>query len=197
MDNFLMLRYAPSGSRRMRAFTLIELVVVIVLIGIVSAVAIPRFAASAVRYRVDSATHLFLADFGFVSNRAESKSQTRSITFKGLQDSYILVGERDPANPLIDRAIDLSRSPYEVNMLGASFGGDTQLDISGYGLPLESGQVTFAAGLLARRVSITAGSPTVTIEKINLASPVTGESISIGSVEGTTTNSSGTYGGTL
>jgi len=197
MDNFLMTRYAPSGSRRMRAFTLIELVVVIVLIGIVSAVTIPRFAASAVRYRVDSATHLFLADFGFVSSRAESTSQTRSITFSGLQDSYILVGERDPANPLKDRAVNLSRPPYEVDLLGAAFGGDSQLDISGYGLPLESGQVTFAAGLLARRVSLTAGSPTVTIAKLNLTGPVAGETITIGKVEGTTTKSSVAFGGAL
>ena len=179
--------HAPPGSRRARAFTLIELVVVIVLIGVVSAVAIPRYAASAVRYRVDAATRVFLTDLGFVSSRAKSRSQTRSIIFDGLRDSYILVGERDPADPVTDRVIDLSRSPYEVNLLGANFGGDAQLDISGYGLPLESGQVTITAGLLARRLSIVAGKPMVSIERIVLTGPANGETITVDAIEGTTT----------
>ncbi len=183
--------HAPAGSHRPRAFTLIELVVVIVIMAIMASVAIPRFASAASRYRVDAAVQQIIADVNTTSAVANLASETRLIQFDADAESYTLVAQPSLSDPATDQVIDLSIEPFRVNLLQISFGGDSELQISGFGLLLESGQLTVAAGRNARRITFTQGSTAATVVDLTLNEPTDDESIDVGSTGSTRTFSVG------
>lgn len=169
---------ALAASSRLRAFTLLELVIVIVIISVTAAVAIPRISSAGSRYSVDAAVQQLLADVNITAAVANSASQTRSIVFDASTETYELVGQPSPSNPAQDHTVNLSLEPFNVNMLGVSL-GDNQLDISGHGLLLETGQLTLAVGRDARRLVFTSGSSTVQVVNLSLNTPTDDESISV------------------
>lgn len=171
--------HAPAGTHRPCAFTLIELVVVIVIMAIMAAVAIPRFASAASRYRVDSAVQQIIADVNTTAAVANLASESRLIRFDTDADTYTLVGQASRNDGSSDEVIDLSIEPFRVNLLQLSFGGDDELDISGHGLLLESGQLTVAAGRDARRITFTQGSTTASVQDLTLTEPSDGDSMTV------------------
>lgn len=173
---------APAGPHRPRAFTLIELVVVIVLIGVMAAVAVPRFAAASTRYRVDAAVQQIIADLNVTAALANRASASRTISFEPDDETYTLVDQPSKADPDEDQVVHLGREPFGVNLLQVTFGADTEVAVSGHGLLLESGQLTVAAGRHARRLIFSQGSTTVTVTDLTLTEPTDDEDID---VEGT------------
>ncbi|PHQ82372.1 MAG: hypothetical protein COB69_02085 [Phycisphaera sp.] len=173
--------HASYNSRCTRAFTLIELVIVIVIISITAAIAIPRLSGASTRYRVDAAVQQVLSDIKVTSAEANRISRTRSIRFEAASESYMLVGQPSLNNPATDQIVNLSLEPYNVNMLRVSFGGDSRLDISAYGLMLEAGELTLAAGRQGRRIVFTQGSSSIQIVNLNLTRPTDDEDIDIDS----------------
>lgn len=178
---------APAGSLRPRAFTLIELVVVIVIIAIASAVAIPRFASASTRYRVDAAVQQIVSDVSLTAAVANRASAAHTIRFEPADDNYVLVGQPSPANPAVDKVIELGLEPFGVNLLQVAFGADTEVVVSGHGLLTESGQLTVAVGRTARRIVFTQGSASASVQDLNLNNPTDNESIDVGSTGSTRT----------
>ncbi|NEQ54236.1 MAG: prepilin-type N-terminal cleavage/methylation domain-containing protein [Leptolyngbya sp. SIO3F4] len=177
---------ALAARSRSRAFTLLELVIVIVIISVTAAIAIPRMSNAGSRYSVDAAVQQLLADVNITAAVANGASQSHSIAFDASTETYELIGQPSPSNPAQNQTVDLSREPFNVNMLGVSL-GDNQLDISGHGLLLETGQLTLAVGRDARRVVFTSGSASVQVVNISLNTPTDGETISIRSTDSTKT----------
>ncbi|GAB5495148.1 MAG: hypothetical protein Phyf2KO_02280 [Phycisphaerales bacterium] len=177
---------ALADDTRSRAFTLMELIIVIVIISVTAAVALPRMSGASSRYRVDAAVQQLLADINITAAAANSASETKSITFDASNETYVMVGRPSPSNPALDHTVNLSVEPFNINLLGVSL-GDNQLDISGHGLLLESGQVTLAAGRNARRVVFTSGSASVQVVNMSLNEPTDGETMSVRSTDSTKT----------
>lgn len=177
---------ALAARSRSRAFTLLELVIVVVIISVTAAVAIPRMSNAGSRYSVDAAVQQLLADVNITAAAANGASQTRSIVFDATTETYELIGQPSPSNPAQNHTVDLSREPFNVNMLGVSL-GDNRLDISGHGLLLETGQLTLAVGRDARRVVFTSGSASVQIINLSLNTPTDDETISIRSTDSSKT----------
>ena len=59
-------------------FTLIELVMVLAIIGLITAIAAPRYAASLARYRAESAARRVAADLALARREAAASSSSRS-----------------------------------------------------------------------------------------------------------------------
>ena len=177
---------ALADNTRSRAFTLMELIIVIVIISVTAAVAIPRMSGASSRYRVDAAVQQLLADINITAAAANSASETRSIVFDASNETYVMVGRPSPSNPALNHTVSLSVEPYKVNMLGVSL-GDNQLDISGHGLLMETGQLTLAAGSTARRVVFTSGSGSVQVVYMTLDEPTSDETMSVRSTDTTKT----------
>lgn len=171
--------HAAYGSRRTRAFTLVELIVVLVIVSVTAVIAIPRLSGASTRYRVDSAVQQVLADINVTAAEANRTSSTMSIVVDADTESFTMVGQPSERDPAVDQVTDLSREPFNVNLLGVSFGGDSQLDISGHGLMLESGQMTLTAGREGRRIVFTQGLSSVQIVNLNLAEPTEDEDIDV------------------
>src|SRR5262245_20118717 len=139
-----------------RAFTLIELVMVIALTGIIAAIALPRYGAAVSRYRVDLAATRIAADLALAQHRARGSGATRTATFHVASDSYRLNSIADFKKPGTDYTIILSQSPCFVSLGSVNFGGDNAIAFNGYGLPDSGGTVTVISGSIQRSITVDA-----------------------------------------
>ncbi len=154
-----------AGSHRtssLRAgFTLIDLTITILILGIVAAIAVPRFAQSLDLIRVDSAARYIAADLNYARHRAQVSSQNVPINFTPAPAGYTL-----PTTPHLNR----SGASYSVNLadtglnvaLALNLQGNTSVTYNSFGLPfvgsplaaMTSGTITVSSGLKSKTVSI-------------------------------------------
>jgi prepilin-type N-terminal cleavage/methylation domain-containing protein len=110
-------------QRKRRAFTLIELMLVIAIMAVFSAMAMPRYGRSLARYRADVTARRIAADMALVQTRARAMGATRSMTFSLVEGRYQLTGEVDPTTSTSVYTVDLSQNPNRASNLTASFNG--------------------------------------------------------------------------
>ncbi|MDQ7013194.1 MAG: prepilin-type N-terminal cleavage/methylation domain-containing protein [Planctomycetota bacterium] len=132
-----------SGTTH-RAFTLIEITIVLVVVGVVFAIATPRFSRAGSQRRVDMAMERIERDFRLAEQDAWHTGTSRELVFDVANNSYEIVGMTDGmGNPYI---VDLSRAPYNLSINSVDFAGDTRLTIDGRGgIPI-GGSVVLADG---------------------------------------------------
>jgi prepilin-type N-terminal cleavage/methylation domain-containing protein len=122
------------------AFTLAELVIVVMIIGVLAAVAVPTFFESLLFHQVESAARRVKADLELARQTARLTSTTQSLTFGG--SAYALSsGIRSLDNPLEDYAVDLSAEPFYLERVTADFSGAGAVSFDGYGAPTSGGTI--------------------------------------------------------
>jgi len=134
-----------------RAFSLVELVVVTVIVGVLAAIAAPRFAGASDRYRSDAAARRIVADLSAVQERAMAASAPRGVTFTLNSAQYLV--DSGPASRASDSTVDLSREPYRAVVRAVTFAGG-RVVFDGFGVPAASGSVTVACGLWSATVTV-------------------------------------------
>ena len=137
-----------------RAFSLVELVLVIAITALVSAIAAPRYANSVARYRADSAARRVAADLALAQNQASTTGRAQSVVF--VSRSYQMPGMPHlDGKSYGDYTVDLGAEPYGVTRVAAEFGGDATVKFDIYGTPDTGGSVVVEVGD-ARRVILLA-----------------------------------------
>ena len=144
---------APRLSRSCCGFTLTEVVLVLVIIGVVAAIAVPRYAQSAARYRVQLAAAQVVADLAMARRFAKLTGGSETISFNPVSESYSFSSMDNPDRVGTKYAVSLSSEPYRVDLVSVDFGGDGQLVFDGYGTPDSGGSVSLRIG--QRSVSVT------------------------------------------
>jgi prepilin-type N-terminal cleavage/methylation domain-containing protein len=125
---------SPPGRRR--AFSVLEVIIVLAIVGILASVAIPRFADAATRYRVDAAARRVVADLTLVRERAKQASSSEKVGFDVATNSYQISGMSDPDHPAQAYRVRLSEEPYYATIASADFAGQTAAVFDGFGLPV-------------------------------------------------------------
>jgi len=149
----------------LRGFSMLELVLVLVIIGVVSAVVVPRFGASVARYRLEAAAQRVTADLRLVRQRAQQASLAQTIVFDAVADTYGVATMPDPDHPNGTYLVRLDRAPYEVNLVSADFGGDAELVFDGHGQPDSGGTLVLRLGTSQQTLTVSAETAQVTVSE--------------------------------
>lgn len=132
-------------------FSLIELVLVLTIISILAAIAVPRYASALARYRADAAAKRVVADLAYARQRAKTTSASIEIQFKPAQDIMAFLGVPSMDDPSKDWELDLSARPYYADMIATDFPSD-KLVFDGYGYPDAGGKIQLTVGAESRTV---------------------------------------------
>jgi prepilin-type N-terminal cleavage/methylation domain-containing protein len=152
---------AAPGNARIRGFTLIEVVLVVAIVAVFAAMAMPRFAASNDRYRVDLAARKLIADIQYIRSVARARGTITTLTFDAAGTSYSLGGVTDAGTPVSAQTIRLDEPPFSckaTTTLKLAAGTSTSVvSFNAFGIPDATGDVTFMVGGGARTVSLLPG----------------------------------------
>src|SRR5262245_733888 len=133
-----------------RGFTLIEVLLVVAIIAVFAALAIPRYSNAVHRYRADAAARRINADIAFAQSRARTAGASRSIVFNVGGSSYQIPSEKDLNRSLNTYTVNLAANPYYVSISTVNFSGGASITFNGYGVPDTSGSVQIRAGNVLR-----------------------------------------------
>lgn len=138
------------------AFSLVELVLVVVIVGTIAVVGVPRYANSLTRYRAEAAARRVVADLELAAVQARTTSTQLSVVFDAGANRYQIPGldhflGGSPQGFTI-YTVPLSEAPYHANLVSADFSGDTKLNFNGFGEASASGNVVVTVGSTKRTV---------------------------------------------
>jgi Tfp pilus assembly protein FimT len=141
-------------------FTIVELCVTVLIIAILGAIGVPRYAASLCRYRVDSAARLIAADVARTQSLARITSATQTITFNFAASSYT-IAMTDPDRPNRNYSVDLTQAPYDVKFVTGSLtkgtvnaAGLATISFTGLGVPSTGGTLVISCGSATRTLTL-------------------------------------------
>lgn len=160
--------FPPMGAARSpramtHAFTLFELIVVLSILTILSSIAAPRYASAVARYRLDTAARRVAADVEQVKALARASGATRVIRFVPATHSYSILGYSG-ANQAGEYTVFLNQPPYSITLESANFAGAAELNVGGFGLPVDGGTVVVRGGAETRTITVDSFSGAVTVQ---------------------------------
>ena len=148
---------------RYRAWTtghsLIEISCVVSVLGIVAAIAAPRYANSLAHYRVDAAANRVAADLALIRTTAKYTSSSLTVNFNTTTGSYSAAGMKSPmggSSP--NYTVSLTAEPYLLSAItSAGFGSTTlttSLTFDRYSTPSAGGAVVVGAGGYYKTITV-------------------------------------------
>ena len=154
----------PHHSRRSSAFSLAEAMIVLAIMAVLSAIAIPRFANAIQTSAVDLAARRLAADLRLAQAQAIKTVTQKSVTFDTAANTYTLVGMTLPDHPSKTYTVKIGERPYEgAKITSVDFSGTT-LTFDRFGGPVTAGTVVISLQGRQKTVRVGAGAGRVTIE---------------------------------
>lgn len=157
-------RRIPIPRKRLSAFTLLELVMVICILTILASIVAPKYASAVGRYRLDSAARRVAADIEQTRALARATGANRSISFVPANNSYSIAGIVTGTSRGAVYSVRLDAPPYSVTLESASFAGGPELLFGGFGMPADGGTIVVRSGSETKTISVDSITGSVTIQ---------------------------------
>lgn len=143
----------PTRSTRRGGFSLVEMVMVLTIISIAAAIAVPRFARAINRRNADSAARRLVQDLALARQHARVTSNDIKITFRDLP-GYEMDNVPDPNNPNESYSVNLKGAPYNVSEWKMFLGGAKDLSFDMHARPNRKGSIVIRVGSESRSISV-------------------------------------------
>lgn len=144
----------PARGARF-AFTLLELILVLSIIAVASAVATSHLSGSISRSRVESAAQRIIADLERARTRAIAQSRSVTLTFSRLD--YAIAGDVRTSNQAMPSTVKLAEAPYYTQIEFVDFDGAASISFDHFGMPSAGGKISIVSGVQSRLISVDAG----------------------------------------
>lgn len=131
---------------------------------VITAMAVPRYAASAVRYRADLAAHRIVLDFALARSDAKAASSSRTVEFNVGDGTYEVLEMPALDGGAGNYVVDLSERPYEASVVSADFNGTAQVIFNGWGIPDSGGTVVLSVGSEQRTIVVNGETGEATVQ---------------------------------
>lgn len=151
-----------------RAFTIFELMIVVLLIGILTAAAIPRFREGITKSSLNAACERVATDLKYARKHAETISNIVTMDLNvNPGNEYEITGLADISNIHQQYKVELDKSPYHSKIISANFDGEPVAEFTEFGMPASSGIVVLQSGGYQRSVELSANG-IVTVHDIQI-----------------------------
>ncbi len=142
------------GLRFRRGWTLLDVTVTVLIIGVLSAIVTPRFLDAVDRHRAKAAAERIKADLSWARQEAMSRSSGITVQFIPNATRYEIPQLVDPNHSGQSYAVDLSADPYGSSRVTALLGNDSLVQFDRFGQPDSGGTVTVQAGAFQQTVTL-------------------------------------------
>jgi type II secretion system protein H len=144
------------ARRASRAFTLVEMVIVVLIIGILTASAAPRMAGTIRSSRLDAACRRIKADLAWARQSAINKSAAQTVAFTPASGTYAIATAADLDRPAAAYTVSLFSAPYSCTIVSATLGADSNVIFDRFGSPDSGGTIVVSAGGSTKTVTLDA-----------------------------------------
>lgn len=140
-----------------------ELVVVVLIMGIIAAVAVPTYLTALARYRSSNAARRIVADLELARREAGMASASRTVTFSSAGESYTLADVADLNRAGAVYSVSLDDDPYYVDIVSVDLGGDEEVVFDGFGQADSGGTIVVRSGGVDNTIVIDAATGLATV----------------------------------
>ena len=148
-----------AGRRLTRpALSLLEMVLVLAILAVMLAIAVPRYSTALGRYHVEAAAERVAADLDAARRVARQTSRGREVVFDSTANTlqYALPSlDGDRVTRTITR---LNDTPYRAELVSVDFSGASRVTFDGFGQASSGGQVVVRSHGRERTVTLDASS---------------------------------------
>lgn len=136
-----------------RAFSLIELTMVLLLVGIITAVAAPRFSLALQRHRVESAAKRLALDLDVARRMARNSGKTVTVSFNQKTNTYALSNGLSSNRDARLSTVNLSASPYHCTLESVTV-LNNQVQFDRFQRTSQQGEIVLRSGSIIRTLTI-------------------------------------------
>jgi len=147
-----------------RAFSLVELVLVLAIAATLYAMAAPRYASATANYRAQAAARRIAADLALARTAAYNTSQPKTVSFDLQANTITISGLGGLDNSSQQYATDLAAEPYRASLISADFGGQGEVVFDMYGMAGSAGMVIVESGGTRHTVVLDSASGEATVQ---------------------------------